>query len=204
MIRIARTLVVACLLALAACGTIPQRNPVGATATEALWAQRRNQLAAIAAFSLQGRIAGGGVLGGSGDLNWQQTGDRSQVLFSGALGVGAIRIEGSPDDFSIRTRDGEYRADEARALLRERLGGELPLADLRYWILGMPRPGDAAALALDEAGRLSRLDQDGWHLDYLDYRSWAGEPGIDLPHKLTLKRGDSKWRVVIDVWSGIS
>ena len=167
------------------------------------WAQRQQDLAAIQHFGLHGRIASNTLGAGSGDIAWDQSDDHFTVQLSGTFGIGAVRIEGTPERMTIITRDGHYQADEAEETLRERLGAPLPVADLRYWILGLPRPNSTADIQLDSEGRLSQLVQDGWTLDYVDYRQ-GDDSRYSLPHKLWLSSGTSRWKLVIDHWEPIS
>lgn len=199
---VCRGIAAATLLALSACQT--PSPPPAAPSPEATsrWQQHRQALGAIQNFSLQGRIGRGGILGGSGDLAWQERGEQFDVLFSGALGVGAIHVVGTPTQFSVQTRKGEFAAAEGAEVLREQLGWTVPVSSLRYWILGLPRPGAPAALAVDEQGRLLSLDQDGWHLDYREYRS--SNDGLELPRKLDLMHDDERLRLLVDRWEAIA
>jgi len=190
------------LLCSSACQT-PLPPVSNSPAAQSLWAERQRRLDDLRNFALEGRIAGSGMYGGSGNIDWRETDDRFEVLVSGSLGVGALRIEGAGDRFEIVTKDGRYDAGEAESALREKLGAPLPVADLRFWILGLPRPGAGAAVVLDDSGRLGALDQDGWHLDFVDYRD-AAPGGPELPHKLSLSSNGNKWRLVIDRWTGVS
>jgi outer membrane lipoprotein LolB len=190
-------------LLVAGCQTpAPPSTPVVSAEARSRWAQTEQRLAAVRFFDLRGRIASSGLGGGSGDLSWVQNDDHFVVQFSGALGLGALRVEGTPQDPVIITKDGRYGAEDAQAVLRRELGAPLPLDDLRYWVLGLPRPQAPATIALDEQGRLSQLDQDGWHLDYLDYR--AAPIRELLPHRLWLERNGNRWKIVIDEWRRVS
>jgi outer membrane lipoprotein LolB len=187
-------------LLLSACQLQPTR--VETPQNETQWAARQLQLAEIRHFTLQGRIASSGLMGGTGEFSWEQDADRFTVSISGTLGVGGARIEGGADDLLIITRDGQYRAQEAETALAEKFGAPLPVADLRYWIIGLPRTGQTADLKVDDQGRLIRLDQDGWQLDYIEYLP-AADHLPALPHKLWLSRGSNRWKLVVDRWDKI-
>jgi outer membrane lipoprotein LolB len=176
-------------------------QPGNTAAARALWAQRQPGLRAIDGFTLQGRI-GGGLFRGGGAVWWQQHDPHFTVRFSGALGVGAVLIEGTPDFVSVRDKDGTVTGGDVALLLQQRLGWTVPLSALRSWVVGLPEPGSPAAISLDDQGRLRSLDQDGWHLEYLDYvaamRDSTSE--VELPHRMALSHTDQKVRVVIDRW----
>ena len=54
-------------------------------------------------------------------------------------------------------------------LLEQTLGLRLPVTGLRYWVRGLPAPGPTALLQTDAAGRLTRLEQNGWVIEYPSY-----------------------------------
>ena len=86
----------------------------------------------------------------------------------------------------------------AHAELAARLGFDVPIASLRYWVLGVPDPAQPAEETLDEAQqRLATLVQDGWHIDYTDYTSAAG---ASLPARITLQREAVRVRLLVEDW----
>ena len=76
---------------------------------------------------------------------------RSNLALDGPLGMGGVRVVLDGEDLSIATSRGDKsRRRGARApSSSERLGFALPLAELRWWLLGIPAPGEAS------------VDQDG-------------------------------------------
>ncbi len=188
------------IVLLAGCAVSPP-NSVNTAESQALWSQREARLQAVNAFTLHGRIAGG-ALGGSGEIDWRQSGDHFVVRFSGALGVGALLIDGTPTNVVVQSKDGIIDTQDAESVLRDKLGWTVPLNDLRYWVLGIPDPATPAIVALDGMGRLSALDQNDWHLDYLEYI--RSTPEVELPRKIALVQTGHKLRVVIDRWTGIT
>lgn len=161
------------------------------------WQQRRAALQQMRDFALQGRMAATGVVSFGGDLSWRQDGERFQVRFFGPLGVGAVAISGMPGEMEIRTKDGDYLTQEPEALMEDKLGFSLPVDGLRYWVLGLPAPGEEPQLQLDDAGRVRAMEQNGWLLEYSDYQTVGT---LELPRKFTLHGADRGFRVVIDQW----
>jgi outer membrane lipoprotein LolB len=102
------------------------------------------------------------------------------------------------ENLSVVTSRGKRLGDtDARAELEDKLGFEPPIASLRYWVLGVPDPGRPASVQLDPRQRLTRLDQDGWQIDYGSYMP----VGADwLPHLMTLRREGVRVRMVVDGW----
>ena len=184
---------------LSACQTATIAPEPSNAVAGSLWESRLESLSAISHFELRGRIASNSLGGGSADLSWTQSGDHFQVSLSGTLGIGAVRIEGTPDDLEIVTKDGRHQADAARQALTEQLGAPLPVDDLPFWVKGIPRPGIPSSWRLDPSGQLSHLEQEGWQLDYLEYRDNSPQ-SPSLPRKLWLSRGDNRWKLVVDEW----
>jgi outer membrane lipoprotein LolB len=193
--KVAVALGAAALGLVAVCRTLPVVAPVAAP-----WGERRPQLQARDHFELKGRVAiAVADQGVNANLQWTQSGERTQVTLEGPLGVGAVRISAEGDDLVIVNADG-HRADSdaAHAELAARLGFDPPLHSLRYWIQGVPDPATPATETL-EAGqqRLQGLAQDGWSILYTAY-SVVGQEW--LPARLTVQRDTVRVRLLVDGW----
>jgi outer membrane lipoprotein LolB len=151
-----------------------------------------------ARWTLQGRI---GVQSGeqslSGQIHWQHGQDSDDLLMTSPLGQGVARILRDSEGVVLELpNQPALRALDADALTRDALGYTLPVAGLTWWVLARPDPGRAYEARRDGAGRLMRLEQDGWVIDYLQYAS--GMPG--RPRKLVVTRDDLEIRLVTDSW----
>ena len=150
-------------------------------------------------WRLQGRI---GVRGGRdswhGHLRWEHGRDFERLVLSGPFGQGGAVIEARPGWIRLRYPDGKtLESTTPDRLLRQVLGVAVPLAALRYWVLGLSAPGPVSA-ERDVAGRLRRLRQDGWEVEYQAY----GVVGAGaLPTKLRLRGpGGIRLTLLIDEW----
>jgi len=184
------------LAILAGCRTVPPR----VTAPSAPWPERRPQLQALTHFGLKGRVALSAAGNGfNANLRWQQDGARSQIALDGPLGVGGLQITADGADLHILTARGERISNAAaHAELTARLGFDVPIASLRYWVLGVPDPAQPALESLDAAQqRLAALTQDGWHVTYGDYMSAGNQT---LPARLTLEREAVRVRLLVEDW----
>jgi outer membrane lipoprotein LolB len=185
----------AALTVLAGCRTVPAPAP-GAPP----WLTRRPELQAREHFELKGRVAvAAGTQGFNARLRWAQQGTRVQVALEGPLGAGAVHIDAEGGDLEIVMANGaRLQNDAARAELAARLGFDPPLASLRYWILGVPDPARPADETLDPVQQhLTRLEQDGWRIDYAGYAAVGGEW---LPARLTLERAGVRVKLLVDDW----
>ena len=138
----------------------------------------------------------------SGKLYWQQGKDHYQASFVAPFGQGGIQLEGKPGQVEMRTSDGHMMvAADAESLLYQQLGWQFPLGKLRYWVRGIPAPTshNMPVLAFDEAGRLSRLRQADWRIDYPAYQQTEGQV---LPRKVYLENTELSVRLVVDRWEG--
>jgi outer membrane lipoprotein LolB len=196
--------IAACALAIAGCAVAPRTAaPPDATAITSnvdAWSLRRVQLQQRDRFALHGRVAVAVADEGfSATLRWTQRAGTAQIRLEGPLGVGGLHIDAEGSELRLTTNRGE-RLDgaAARGELERRLGFDLPVEALRYWVQGVPAPGDEAIehLAAD-AARLASVEQQGWRIDYLDYVQLSAGP---LPRRLSMTRGGARLRLVIESW----
>jgi outer membrane lipoprotein LolB len=98
----------------------------------------------------------------------------------------------------VTDADGRHLGTEhASALLRRRLGTDLPLAELRYWMLGVPSPGSPSSVADAAVAPVRVIEQSGWRIGY-DMFIAAG--GVSLPERFTATQGGVRLKVVVDDW----
>lgn len=135
-----------------------------------------------------------------GEIRWSQQGDSYDIQLNAPLGQGALHLSGDAQGVRLRTGDGteEFAADP-ETLLQQRLGLRLPVSGLRYWVRARPDPRAAQTEELNAVGRLLRLVQSGWEIDYKRY---AGTASGDLPDKLFLRNPEARLevRLVIEQW----
>ena len=197
MIALIRWLWPLLFLGLAGCTGARPSPQLDAAGVDRAWSDRRQQLAGIQGFDAQGRIAvkGGGL---AGALSWQQRGEHFRLRLAGPLGVGALLMEGTPQQASLRGKDLDLTTDQPEEVLAARTGWRLPLDALRWWVLGLPDPAQstASALLLDDLGRALAFEQAGWQLRYSDY----GEAtALALPRRVEARQttADGEWKATV-------
>lgn len=183
----------AVLLLVNGCATLPEPAAPGD------WDTRRAELQALDRWALRGRVAAAaGDEGFSGGLNWSQSGARAEVELRGPVGGPALAIRVDGSSFSVTDRHGEvFNGDRARELVALRVGSDLPISELRYWLVGAPAPGAPHRETLGADARLATLDQAGWQVRYDRYRL-AGT--MALPARLDITNGLLRLRVVVQDW----
>jgi len=184
-------LILSCVTVLAACATnrrAPAPLPQG-------WEQRVADLQASRSWQLDGRAAVAvGTQGWQATLNWRQRGDSAEVHLSGPLGVGALVLKRTPVGLSL---DNAPPSDAVLAQLQERLGVELPIDHLRYWLLGVPDPSAAFELKRNDQDRALQLTQADWNIAYDRYMPVDGDL---LPARVVLSREGVRVRIAVDRW----
>lgn len=151
-------------------------------------------------FRLEGRISvKSGEQAFSGGILWQHDGLRDEILLTAPMGQGVAQLRREPGWVQLMTAEGsEFEAANGEALLERVLGVRLPVEGMRYWVTGLPRPQAEYALTWDDKGRVVRLEQDGWQLDYARHQSQAGRW---LPGRVFARHGeDLEFRLVVDAW----
>ena len=184
------------LLLLAGCSMAPPR-PQPADAQQA-WQQHQRQLAALHGWRLSGRLGiQTGHEGWHASLDWQQHNGAYTIHITAPLGQGSLRLQGDAFSVQLQTSEGETAtAEDPGLLLYQQFGWKVPVASLRYWVLGLPAPGEAIE-TLDEYGRLSHLQQAGWEISFLNYET---QQGVELPGRVFVNNHQAKVRLVIGEW----
>ena len=194
-------LALSALLLISACATRP---PVPAADARAVdretrlnrWAEHRQALDAWAQFQLEGRVAASGQAL-SAQLRWVQREDRQFDLWlSGPIGIGAVRLSGTPERVEIRARRETWTSTEPEADLTALLGWSPPLTALPYWARGLPEPGVAVRFHLDAAGRITQLEQAGWTMTVVGY----GDTTPALPTRIEWQRDAQTVTLISDRW----
>jgi len=184
-----RAWILFCCTVLAACATTKLTPP------SVRWDARAAALQHADRWQLQGRAAVAvGTQGWQATLTWQQSGPYAVVHLSGPFGIGALALEQKPDGLSL---NGAPPSDAVLSQLQDRLGFELPLENLRFWLLGVPDPSAPYELTRSGQDRAQKLTQNGWTILYDRYLPLDGDL---LPGHLTLSREDVRVRIVIDHW----
>ena len=170
-------------LLLASCATSPRMDaPINDD-----WVQRQEVLEAMTLWEFTGRI---GVRDDreshSSRIRWQQRGDDYVINLWGTLNAGATEITGEPGRVVLQQEGKDpLTADTPEQLVYEQLGYELPVAQLSYWVKGIPAPGASSEPAFDIDNRLISLQQSGWQVEYLGYTNYETE---SLPTRIRIHK----------------
>jgi outer membrane lipoprotein LolB len=195
-----RLFILLLLLMLNACSQLPTRVP--AIDAELAWQERQYRLASLNDWTLAGRLA---ILNDHEawhvSINWEQQQQNYAILLTAPMGQGSLKLNGDAHSVILQTDEGGIlEAADPGELLYQEFGWRVPVKSLRYWVLGVPAPGNQREEQLDEFGRLIHLQQDGWEIRFLDY-----EPrmGVELPGRVFVNNHQAKIKLVISDWQAL-
>ena len=181
-----------CVL-LGACATM--RPPSAPAKAPVAWDLRMSALQQADQWSLDGRAAASaGTQGWQASVAWRQLGSSTELHLAGPLGVGASVLRLTPEGLSV---DGAPPRSDVMETVRDRLGVGLPLASLRYWLLGVPDPGSACTITRNAQDRAQQLLQSGWTVEVDRYVPVDGDW---LPAHLAVHREGVRVRIAVDHW----
>lgn len=181
---------------LGGCASLPN----GPTMTEPeAYQAHLTAIADIDSFVLRGRI---GVLtetkGFSGAMRWHHHENGDDIDFYSPLGTQLGHISNDAEGVTLTTSEQKtVRADSVETLTEQTIGWRLPLAGLNDWALGRPTTSAIEAQHWDESGRLATLRQDGWDIEFSQYRD---QDGKSLPGKIVLKSPKLDIKLVVENW----
>lgn len=150
-----------------------------------LWQVRAARLLPIQHWELRARLAvRADERGGQVSLHWRRDGARHSIRLTGPLGRGVLHL--TQDESGAHLQDAEQNVLHAASgedLLFRYTGWRLPVANLNYWVRGLPAPDLAVVTELDDLGRLKSLRQQDWDVEYEEY---VRSEGYELPSRLRL------------------
>ncbi len=153
-----------------------------------------------AQFRLEGRISVRSEdQSFTGSIRWDHTPGRDEILLASPLGQGIaeLRLEAGRAEL-VSAQGRTYTADNGEDLLEGVLGVRLPLSGMLHWLAGQPRPQAPFELERGRDGRVVRLNQDGWHLEYGRYQHLGD---YWLPGRIFARRDETlEFRLVVDAW----
>lgn len=203
-----RWLLLAALLTLAGCGSLP---PAPVTdASRASWAERQQQLTQLDHWEIHARAA----IFVEDDvyqvgITWRRAQDSYLILIEAPFGQGVFRLESlNADNLDATIKltlpdEQPFYGASAELLLNDLLGWSLPVSGLKSWIKGLPGAQQDYSFDLNADGTLKSLRQDGWLINYLKYFD-ADSDNHGLPQRMYLKHQDAALKIVIERWKPLA
>lgn len=161
------------------------------------WQQRENALSVLDTWQLEGRVALQSDEGSwSAGLQWKQRSNGYEIYLRGPLGGTVLAIYHNAGQILLVNDGREFSADNAEQLIYQQTGWRIPVEGLRYWVMAMRHPQYPASEKF-RYKLLSRLEQSGWQIEYLEYQNISGYP---LPRKMEMHHHHLKVRLVLQKW----
>ncbi|MFT5707680.1 MAG: outer membrane lipoprotein LolB [Oceanospirillaceae bacterium] len=130
-------------------------------------------------------------------MHWQQRNKQYDIAFSGPFGQSGPKLSGDQNSATLHIpKEAPLTGPNTSALLQERLGWQLPVKNAKYWVLGIPSPSSESTVLLKNE-RLASLTQDGWNINYIDYKAVGSN---FLPSKIIISRDNLNLLLVIYKW----
>ena len=158
------------------------------------------------AWAMTGRVAlSNGKDGGSGRIEWSQSGGKVRIELTAPVTRQGWALDVDAGGATLHgVAGGPVRGADAAMLLHERTGWDIPVAGLGCWVRGAwANEGvfGPAMVGYAADGRVQRIEQAGWVVDYADWSPDAGS-GVELPARITALRNTDRVRLIVDRWSG--
>ena len=192
-------------LTLGGCAPMTPAPEPATPAQIAAWEDHRDQVEPLNDWAFAGRAAvKSGLAGGSVGVDWTQVGRVTSLTMNGPFDTGRLALTGTSDHMLITDGDGNRHLTRRPVeYLAEQTGWHIPLAALPRWLRGLPVTSladlPAQRYELDASGRLVRLEETGWTIEYARYAP-EGTDRLALPHFLELRQEGMRIRIVIDSW----
>lgn len=163
-----------------------------------LWEIQRQNKMKLPTWRLQGRL-GVRVPGESGTLSidWQQDALDYVIYLDGPLGQSLAKVDGKSDIVSLEASGEVYTGSSPEQLLYNVIGWDLPVSHLRYWVLGLPDPVLPYDVLLDDAGNPQTLEQNGWTIEYQQFRQ---QNNLPMPRRVKARRGSIQLTLAARTW----
>ena len=166
--------------------------------------EHQRQLQSIDAWQLTGKL---GIRtaddNGSATVKWVQHNADYQINLNGPLGQKRMIITGTPDKVRLeQTGEPAQEARTAEALIKKSVGWTLPVAQLAYWVRGVPAPKlRITHLQQNANGLLDQLNQGGWVVTYSHYRDQQYQGlSLPLPGKIIAEYRDVRLILAVREW----
>ena len=191
----------ALIFLLSACSTQHSTPPSGINSTSPQWQQRQQQLTLLTAFELQGSLGYIGETRVYARFNWQQqSADRYRLLLTSSIGSSALQLDQQRTVATLVDSEGQrHVGHDAQPLLTQLSGMQIPLNNLRQWMLGLP--GDAQHYQLNAQAQLTaaeyRDNEQLWRLKILSYNTKLNPA---LPESLEVSTTKQRIKLHMDNW----
>ncbi len=168
------------------------------------WQEHSRQLVKLNKWQAIGKLAvkvpnDGGSMG----IRWQQEPQQFNIDFSGPFGQNLLAISG--DDHRVTLSEPNHApisAKTAEELIRRNTGWTIPVAQLTFWVRGLPDPANRINKFQPNAqGLIETLEQSGWKISYSEYMSvTSGSETLAMPKRIVAEFKEIRLTLAIREW----
>ncbi len=136
-------------------------------------------------------------------LRWQQHAQQFKLDFSGPFGQNLLTISGDDQQVTLsEPNQAPLSAKTAEELIRRNTGWTLPVAQLTYWVRGLPDPKHKInQLQANPQGLIASLEQSGWKISYGEYMTViSGTETLSMPKRIIAEFKDMRLTLAIREW----
>jgi outer membrane lipoprotein LolB len=168
------------------------------------WQKHTRQLVKLNKWQAVGKLAvkvpnDGGSMG----LRWQQEPHQFNIDFSGPFGQNLLAISGNDQHVTLtEPNQAPITAKTAEELIRRNTGWTIPVAQLAFWVRGLPDPSTKISTFQPNAqGLIETLEQSGWKISYSEYMSvTSGAETLAMPKRIIAEFNDIRLTLAIREW----
>lgn len=133
---------------------------------------------------------------------WQQDEpERYRLVLTNPLGNTVMELNVQPGVVQLTDDKGQrYVSDDAEKTIQDMTGMNIPLNNMRKWMLGLPAGAQNFTLTSD--ARLKKISLiKGGELWVVDYKAYSSNSKPALPSLLEITHGDDRIKLKMDNWT---
>jgi outer membrane lipoprotein LolB len=134
----------------------------------------------------------------SSQLDWVNQNNNYNITLNNAVTYGTIIINKNKNNVRLEYQSKIYQAKTSDELLYKLTNLKLPIAQLEYWILGLPSPTLAIDhIILNDYAMLENIKQGGYNITYNDYNLTNN---YLLPNRITITAPGLHIKIIVQSW----
>ena len=119
------------------------------------------------------------------NFEWQQNKSNYVINISGPMNLRRVDIVGTANQVELCQSNNKcIKAKSPEQLFFNQFGWQLPISNMRYWVLALAAPTKIEATRFDQYGHLVALKQQGWKIYYSEFHPVNN---VDLPDIIELQ-----------------
>lgn len=190
-------------LLLTACTLTGQNGGPPSKITSPEWQQHEKQVETLTQYQTRGSFA---YINNKQKVYarffWQQDEpERYRLLLTNPLGNTVMELNVQPGLVQLTDDKGQrYVSDDAEKMIQEMTGMDIPLNNMRKWMLGLPAGAQDVSLTSDARLKKISLTQNG-ELWVVNYQMYDTKSRPALPNLLEIVHGDDRIKLKMDNWT---